>query len=282
MKKVVAFTILFAAALPFHAHAHGELLVRIAALGHEIVTNATPHLYLQRGELYREDKNWEAAEADYTRASQLGVQTDIVDLCRAQLLSDRGQLDAAKAILDKMIQHSPDDGKTFIARARLLVRMNQRGLAAVDFERGVSLLTRIDSDVFLEWAQALAAEGGITRALNRLDEGITRFGPINALQVYAMDLELTQKNIPAALTRLQTIIEQADRKERWLAKHGDLELAAGHPLEARQSYEAALAAIRRLPVRLQRNPPMLNLESQINAAISGIVASPPIGKVEAN
>jgi hypothetical protein len=36
----------------------------------------------------------------------------------------------------------------------------------------------------------LAAENQATEVLNVLDQGIGKFGPVNALQVYAMDLEL--------------------------------------------------------------------------------------------
>jgi hypothetical protein len=101
---------------------------------------------------------------------------------------------------------------------------------------------------------------------------------MNALQAYAMDLELGRKNSGAALARLQTIIEHADRKERWLARRGDIQLAAGNAIEARQSYEEALAAIRHLPAILQRNPPMLSLKTQINAALATIAGSPTVGK----
>src|SRR5262245_61779107 len=71
--------------LPAAAYAHGELLIRIGALSRQIATNPAPQLYLNRGELYREDRNWEAAERDYFQAAKLGVPLDSVDFCRAQL-----------------------------------------------------------------------------------------------------------------------------------------------------------------------------------------------------
>src|SRR3954466_6567608 len=84
------------------AFGHGELLIRIAAVSRQLVTNPTPALYLERGELYRLDQNWEAAEADYARAAQLTPQ---VELCRAQLLTDRGQFKSAKLVLDQILAH---------------------------------------------------------------------------------------------------------------------------------------------------------------------------------
>src|SRR5215475_1708348 len=51
-------SVLAIAALPFTARAHGELLIQIKELTRQIATNGTPQLYLERGELYREDRNW--------------------------------------------------------------------------------------------------------------------------------------------------------------------------------------------------------------------------------
>jgi predicted negative regulator of RcsB-dependent stress response len=262
---------------PCGAHAHGELLIRIAAASRVIATNATAESYVDRGELYRQDQNWEAAEADYAQATRLGIKADTVDLHRAQMEADRNRLDAAKAILDRIILRSPGNGKAFLARAHIYVRQSARSAAIADYKLGSRLGVELDSEAFLEWAQMLVAENQAREALVVLDQGIEKFGPINALQVCAVDLELGRKNSGAALERLQTIIDHADRKERWLARRGDIQLAAGKEIEARQSYEAALGAIRMLPAILQRTSPMLNLKTQINAALAKI--SPTIGKV---
>src|SRR5947207_5173135 len=99
----VILTGLLLLSVPRLAHAHGELLIRIAAVSREIATNSTPQLYLTRGELYREDKNWDAAQADYSQAAKLGIPANTIDLCRAQLEADRDQPASAKAILDKIV-----------------------------------------------------------------------------------------------------------------------------------------------------------------------------------
>jgi tetratricopeptide (TPR) repeat protein len=275
---VILLGLLCFSLMPYAAHAHGELLIRIATASREIATNATAERYLNRAELYRQDQNWNAAETDYNEATRLGIKADTVDLCRAQLEADRNHLDSARTILDKIIVHSPGEGKAFIARAHIHVRQGARPAAIADYKLGSSLGAELDSDAFLEWGQMLAAEKQTTEALAVLDRGIGKFGPMNALQVYAMDLELGLKNNAAALARLQIIIDHADRKERWLARRGDIQLAAGSAIEARQSYEAALAAIRHLPAILQRSPPMLNLKSQINAALATTASSPAVGR----
>jgi tetratricopeptide (TPR) repeat protein len=264
------------------ARAHGELLIRINALSLQMATNSTPRLYLERGELYREDRNWPAAEADYARAVELGFNPVEVDYCRGKMLADSGELHGAKTKFNSVISRDANNGNALLARARILVRLEQRKAALTDFDRAIPLLSSAEPDSYLDWAQAAATEGQPATALRILDQGIAKCGLTNALQVYAVDLELDLKKTNAALARLDTIIELADRKERWLVRRGDIQLAAGRPLEARQSFDAAIAAIRRLPGILQRNPPMRTLESQIGTALAGIPQGPATGKVETN
>lgn len=261
-----------ALAWPHAAYAHGELHVRILALTRQIATNPAPALYLERGELYRQHQEWDPAQADYSKAAELGCPASEVDFCRASLLADRGELLAAKKLLDELLQRSPKEGKAFVARARVLVRLGQVQAAAPDFERGLALLPTPEPEAFREWAQALASQARVDDAVKALDQGVRRLGPLISLESCALDLELGRNHQEAALTRLNIIIEQADRKERWLARRGALQAALGRTGEAHQSYEAALAAIKRLPQVLQRNPSMSELRTQINAALAQLAA----------
>ena len=255
---------------PQFAYAHGELLIRIAAASREIAAKPTAEAYLNRGELYRQDENWDAAEGDYDQAAKLGMKADAVDLCRAQLEADRNRLDSAEAILDHIIFRSPQDGKAFLARARIFVRQRARGSAISDFDRAFRLDSELDGSSCLEWAQTLTTENRAEEALIVVDRGIAKNGFDTALQAYAVEVELGLKDTNAALARLETIIDHADRKEQWLARRGNIQLAAGNAGEARRTYEAALGAIRTLPKILQRSPAMVELKSKIEAAMGRI------------
>ena len=72
------------------------------------------------------------------------------------------------------------------------------------------------------------------------------------------------------MVRLDTVLSQAARKESWLARRGDIELLMGRAADARQSYEAAQAALGALPLRFQKNQAMLDLRAYLNAALAGI------------
>lgn len=175
----------------------------------------------------------------------------------------------------KALEHNPTDGEAFVGRARALVKLGRVNPAVADFWRGLELLRQPPPEYFLELARALIAEGQVQEALRALDEGIRKLGPILPLQGYALELELGRTNIDAALARLETILARSMRKESWFARRGDILLEAGRTAEARKSYEASLAAVKRLPGRLQQGPAMVNLQTHVNAALAGITNAPP-------
>jgi len=264
-------------ALPQLASAHGDLHLRILELTRQIeaATNNPARLYLERGELRREHGEWKAASADYDRAAQLDPDLPGVDLCRAKLLADRGQLEAARAMFGQALRRTPGDGECFVGRARVLVRLGQRPEAIADYWRGLERLREPQPEYALELAHALTAEGQVEEALRALDEGIKKLGPILPLQSYALDLELGRRYNEAALARLETIVLRAARKESWFARRGDILFEAGRVAEARESYEAALVAVNRLPGRLQQSPAMVKLQAHVNTALAGITNALP-------
>ncbi len=267
---------------PQTAWAHGDLHLRILAITQQIkaATNNPARLYLERGELQREHGERKAASADYDRAAQLDPNLPGVDFCRAKLLADSDQLEAARAMFDQALQRSPADGECWVGRGRVLLKLGQRETAIADLQRGLELLRQPRPDDVLELARTLTAKGQVAEALRSLDEGIKKLGPIVPLQGYAVDLELGQKNTDAALARIETILAHALRKESWFARRGDILLEAGRAAEARGSYEAALAAVNRLPGRLQQGPAMVKLQAHVNTALTGLTNAPSSGALK--
>ena len=290
MKIIAAWKIQFASlalcaigfGAPQKVWAHGELLIRIGAATEKIaVATNSAQLYLERGELYREDKNWAAAKADYDQTTALDPGlSDKVNFCRAKMLDDSGELETSRAMFTGILSNSPTDGEALVGRARVLIKLNQRPAAIQDYQNGIEHLTKPQPEYFLELAQALSADGKPVEALLSLDQGIGVYGPLISLQTFALDLELAQKNYDTAIVRVDTIIERSIRKEDWLAKRADILLAAGRLTEAQKSFEAALSAISILPWRLQQGLAMQNLQSRIGTALSGITNAPALGKTE--
>lgn len=227
------------------AHAHEGLHEQIAAITAKIKRDPkNASLYLRRGELHRLHHDWSRAAADYDRAARLQPELMIVDLARGKMLFESGRFQRAKLVLDRFLVKQPDHFEGLLTRARLLAKTGSTAGAVEDFTQAIALSTVPDPELYLERAQTMAR---IDKALSGLDEGIKRLGPIVTLQLPAIALELRRQNYEGALSRLDLIAAQSERKEAWLVRRGEILKLAGRDEEARAAFNAALVAIESLP-----------------------------------
>jgi tetratricopeptide (TPR) repeat protein len=251
---------------PF-ARAHEGLHEQIEAVTAKIRRDPkNASLYLQRGELHRLHRNWRRAVADYDRAARLQPNLTIVDLARGKMLFESRRLQQAKVVLDRFLSRQPDHVEGFITRARVLAKMGARVQAAQDFTQ--ALTTTPEPELYLERAQVLAEdERHIEEALRGLDEGIHRLGPLVTLQLLAIDLESRRKNYDAALSRLDLIAAQSERKEMWLVRRAEILRNAGRIDEARATFKAALVAIEALPPDRRQNRAVTALQLRARSGL---------------
>jgi tetratricopeptide (TPR) repeat protein len=251
---------------PF-ARAHEGLHEQIEAVTAKIRRDPkNASLYLQRGELHRLHRNWRRAVADYDRAARLQPNLTIVDLARGKMLFESRRLQQAKVVLDRFLSRQPDHVEGFITRARVLAKMGARVQAAQDFTQ--ALTTTPEPELYLERAQVLAEdERHIEEALRGLDEGIHRLGPLVTLQLLAIDLESCRKNYDAALSRLDLIAAQSERKEMWLVRRAEILRNAGRIDEARATFKAALVAIEALPPDRRQNRAVTALQLRARSGL---------------
>jgi len=272
-----AWTLLvLATRFPWPAGAHPDLLVQIEEVTKQLEKEPNnPELYLKRGELWRAHVEWEAAYADYERASALAPDLAIIDLARGRLFLDSGWPLSARAILDRFLSRQPGHVEALILRARACTRLNLRLAAAQDYTRAINLSPEPGPDLFIERAQVFAAEGRdyLPSALQGLDEGIRKLGPLVTLQLFAIDMELKQNNVDGALARLDQVAQKSPRKETWLARRGEILQQAGRPEEARQAFQAALASFQTLPPTRRNVPAMLELERRLRRQVERIDAN---------
>ena len=261
--------------LPSPVAGHGDLHERIAALTKQIEqcpTNAD--LYLQRGELHRLHRDWDAALADYERAAQRDPGLAAIDLHRGRMLLEAGRAQSARAALDRFLARHPDHAEARVARARVLVRLGHRAAAAEDFTRAIAQLPRPKPEYYLERARALAADGDerLDEALRGLDEGLEKLDQPVALQLFAIDLDLKKRRYDAALARLEKISAQAARRETWLARRGEILEQAGRPAEARKAFRAGLAATESLPPHRRNVKAVVELEKRLRTGLERLGA----------
>jgi tetratricopeptide (TPR) repeat protein len=235
------------ALLSSFVQAHEGLHEQIAAVTAKIKRDPRNSLlYLQRGELYRLHRDWSRAAADYDRAERLQPGLKTIDLARGKMLLESGRFQRAKFVLDRFLKQQPDHYEGLVTRARVLAKMGARTEAVKDFTKAVAMSP--EPELYLERAQVIAPdENGVDAALSGLDEGVKMLGPLVTLQLAAIDLELRCKNYDGALSRLELIAAQSERKEAWLVRRGEILQLAGREEEARAAFNAALVAIESLP-----------------------------------
>lgn len=266
--SLVAFAICLVL-IPSFALAHEALHEQIVAITAKIKRDPkNASLYLQRGELYRLHRDWRRATADYDRAAGLQPNLTIIDLARGKMLFESRRFKSAKFVLDRFLRQGPRHVEGLTTRARVLAKIGARLEAADDFTRALALAATPEPELYLERAQVLAgAPEHIQEALRGLDEGIKRLGPLVTLQLLAIDLELRRNNYDAALTRLDLITAQSERKEMWLVRRGEILKAAGRDKEARESFNAALAAIESLPAARRQSRTIVALQLRARSAL---------------
>ena len=256
--------------MPLSVPAHEGLPEQIAAMTAKIKRDPkNPSLYLQRGELYRLHGKWIRADADYRHALRLDPTLNIVNLARGTMLLESGQYVKAKAALDGYLRQRPDHAEAFITRARVYAKMKMRVEAAADFTHALTLVPTQEPELYLERARVLAGDARhLEEALQGLDEGIKKLGTLVTLELAAIDIELRRKNHDAALTRLELITAQSDRKEMWLVRRGEILKAAGRHEEARDAFNAALGAIDSLPPHRRQNRAIAALQLRARAGLN--------------
>ncbi|MGH9656969.1 MAG: tetratricopeptide repeat protein [Bryobacteraceae bacterium] len=249
--------------------AHGPLAEQIATAGVEIGKDpGNARLYVKRGELYRLQREFPMAQADFDRAARIDPLAAEVDLARGRMWLDAGNPEKARTALDRFLARRPGDGAGRAARGEARARLDDARGAAIDYDAAVATPGFAQVELYLARARAWAAAGDSPRALAGLDEAIARLGSLVTLEDAAIELERKLGRWDSALARVDRVAEPLERKETWLARRGDILRQAGRTEEAQASYVLALRAIESLPVRLRRMPATQDLEARVRAALS--------------
>jgi predicted Zn-dependent protease len=249
------------------AHAHEGLHEQIVAITAKIKRDPkNAALYLQRGELQRLHRDWTRAAADYDRAARLQPELQIVEFVRGKMFFESGRLQRARVTLDRFLGEQPGHVEGLVTRARVLATLGAARNAIKDFDHALAVSP--DPELYLERARVAARNANsVDEALNGLDEGIKRLGPLVTLQLAAIDLELRRQNYDAALARLDIVTSQSERKETWLVRRGEILTLAGRSEEARATFQNALAAIESLPPARRQARSVTALELRIRSAL---------------
>jgi len=255
---------------PLVAVAHGDLHLQIEEVSKRIAQEPkNAELYLKRGELHRAHQEFDPAQADYDFAAALNPHLAFVDLARGKMFLDADWPLSALVALDRFLAEHTNHVDGLVTRARTLVKLGRRLRAVDDYAHAIAGAAQPQPEMFLERAQALTNEGPayLSQALKGIEEGIHKLGPLVVFQMFAIDVELKQQHVDAALARLDGIAAQSARKEKWLAQRGEILQQAGRNNEANEAYRGALKALGALRPGLRQVPAMVELEKRVQAGL---------------
>jgi predicted Zn-dependent protease len=228
-------------------------------------------LYLKRAELYRIHREWNSASSDYQKARQLDPKIDTVDFLAGRMLLESEKFEQARILLDRYLSKHPDEPEPLLVRARVKAALGKHRESAQDYTHAIARYPEPKPDHYIERARALAAAGdhGVEDAIAGLNEGIQKLGPTITLELLAIDLEVKVRRYDAALSRLDSILAQAPRKETWLVRKAEILAQAGRKKEAREEFAKALNALQSLPPQYRSTRAMEELEKKCKTAIAG-------------
>jgi tetratricopeptide (TPR) repeat protein len=224
-------------------------------------------LYVKRGELYRQLRQWTNAQSDYDRAQQLDPASSEIVFYRGRTWLEAGKPSNARTALDAYLKLKPDHIEALLNRARTLEQLRDFRASAADYSRAIALTQRPTPDQYIERSRVQVAGGAFQEALAGIDEGIGRLGSLVTLQSSAIEIELRLKRWDAALARLDRIAAQSPRKESYLEQRGQILKQAGRTQESRRAFAEALKAIEALPPQLRQTRAMVELERRTRAAL---------------
>jgi tetratricopeptide (TPR) repeat protein len=270
---LIAAALLLAPSLPY-AHDAFDRRVALASARIEDDSSNAGH-YIARSILYRDHGDFEAALTDLERAAQLEPLRRELGLLHGRLYLAWGQPERALRPLERSLEKRQDQPAANAALARVLSRLGRPLEAADRYTLAIDQTPRASPDHYLERARALCAAGEehYERALRGLDAGMERLGPVAALAMLAIEIELDLGQFDSALARVDRLADRSARQETWLAQRGEILELAQRPLEARASYSGALGEIQKLPAQRRRTPAMSQLQSRARAGLARLASS---------
>jgi tetratricopeptide (TPR) repeat protein len=267
---LAALGLLSATAVPLTAHGpdHAFILALTEELGRR---PGDADLLLQRGERYRSHGDLPAARTDLEAALAANPALQPARLRLALVARDQDHLDEALTLLDATLATESTNLLARSTRADVRLRAGRAAEAIADFDRVLADSTHPRPELYLARARAVltADTNAFFSAMEGIDEGLRRLGPVPSLQLLALDLAERSGNFDAALHRLDSLMAGMERKERWLLRRGDILRNAQRHKEATQSYRQALQALDALPERLRRTIASEELRRELGARLAG-------------
>ena len=255
------------ALLSTHVLAHGDRGEHLQDLDNRIAAAPTNvELWIERAKVHRRQGHLDEALSDLHRVRSLSPnRRDVLYLLGLTLL-DHGQTSEAESTLQQYLKAFPNSPLGHSAHATALSRQTRHLDAAEAYGRAIANQPSPVPDYYIAQAREYIAAGveHSDSSIAVLDKGISAVGPLIVFQQLAIEIEAKRGETDSALDRIDSILTQVERKERWLFKKGEVLAEAGRTRAAREAFESARSAVGLLPNRIKNTPAMKELSHRID------------------
>jgi len=232
-------------------------------------------LELHRADLYRRQRNWDAALHDYQQVAERDPDNIAMMLGRAQLHLDQQQYSQAKLWSTRVQRLQPDHTQGELQTARALAGIGDYAGASIMFDRAFKRFEQSRPEHYIEHVQLLVATGNPNaerHAVAILDKGAEALGHPISLHSVAVEIEKTSGQLNAALTRIGKVLASNGSLLNWRLQRSELLAELGRPIEALGDLHCVIHRIQQLPEHRRRSRAFQtlmqrtqDLEAQLNA-----------------
>lgn len=274
LTRVLGFWVLALIVNPTPLLAHGDTHASINGLTARIdahADDAPVALYLQRGQHYAEAGHLNEAQLDCLKAVGLQPTNDLAHAQLGRVYVQKKRFVRAEAAFSKAVELAPSVKRHHLEYAWIL-RKNGNPEAAIKRYQAVLRLSGDDPapvEAYLEGINA-AMEAGCDHLADAdafLAAGFKAYGPILMLQDKAIPLDCWAGRHPQAIARLDRLIEQQARKDKWMEAKAGLLFETGNTAAALDTFQETERIINALPARLLAVPATRERASRVATAI---------------
>lgn len=276
--RSLAVALLAAAGLsaPRLSLAHPAIEQQIRRLDRDI--SAAPErtdLVLRRAELFRRHGQLFEALEDLDTLERLAPGTANLAYYRARLFRDMQRHDEALPLIERHIAEAPGNPEAYFLLSQIHRERGYIDQSIDAHEKGLLLETRPSPDRYIELATAHQSIGDNNAALEAVERGMRKLGPIVALQLAALRIEMQSGMFDAALERVDSLKSTGVQEESRLVWRARVLSLSGRPHEAYEAYELAGKILSAQPERRRSTPANRQLSAEIERSLANAFEPPP-------
>jgi cytochrome c-type biogenesis protein CcmH/NrfG len=215
------------------AWGHPEIVAQIEQLDREIAAQpANASLLLKRGDLYRRDGDYAAAQQDFSAAHRLDPSLSEYDFYAGRLALEMDDASIAEKQLGLYLQSYPGNAAAWALRGQARMDLQHPIEAAADFAAAIQHSTKPTPALYLQQARAFDTAGREyqAKALEVIDQGLERFPMEVSLLGLGTDIALELKLNERARGYIDTLPEPITNLPQWQARINKLaEAESGQP-----------------------------------------------------